>query len=116
MVLDHDAIKKRIYGEFLPLLREDGVNLTEGGHYIVGQNSYTQEMFDQDQAKIEAQTLFCIDDIIKVIGIIKKHMKPRKTYNTKITSYGLKHKFERMSSYISNGNFIMAILWILPTV
>lgn len=110
MDLDHETVKLRIYYEFLPRLRKKGINLNRGGHYIVGQNGYTQEMFDEDQAKTKAKTLFCIEDVIKVVGLINKHMKPRQRYNMKRTSYSLKHKFERMSSYIANGDFILAMM------
>lgn len=110
MDLDHETIKKLIYSNFLPRLRKDGVILTQGGQYTVGLNGYTQYMFDKDQAETKAQTMFCIDDIIKVLGPIKEHMMPKKKYNINITSYGLKHKFERVSSYISNGDFILAMM------
>lgn len=110
MDLDHDTVKLRIYYEFLPRLRKEGVNLTRGGHFVVGHNGYTQEKFEEDQARTKAQTLFRIHDVVKVVGLINQHMKPRKTYNTKTTSYSLKHTFEHMSSYISNGDFILAMM------
>lgn len=110
MDLDHETVKLRIYYEFLPRLRKKGINLNRGGHFVVGQNGYTQENFEEDRAQTKAKTLFRIKDVIKVVGLINKHMKPRQTYNTKRTSYSLKHKFEHMSSYIANGDFILAMM------
>lgn len=112
MDLTPKTIKHRVYHEFLPSLRKNRVNLTYGGHYIVGKNGYTQDTFDAYQTRIESETEFDIDQIIKVVPLILKHMKPRKTYNrNSYDSYGLKGVFERMqSSYISNGNFILAMM------
>ena len=112
MDLTPKTIKHRVYHEFLPSLRKNRVNLTYGGHYIVGGNGYTQEKFDADQADIKAETEFDINQIIKVVPLILKHMAPQPTYNrNSYDSYGLKGVFESMqSSYLSNGNFILAMM------
>lgn len=52
----------------------------------------------------------CLAEIDKCATWINQNISPIQGFNTKHTSYGLKHIAEKECRYISNGSFIVAAL------
>jgi hypothetical protein len=109
---NEENITSLIYKRCLPWLNTKEIYLIPNGNYNSPQSIKLPELEQQEiREKLDKQTLFNIETIVQLIPKIKEYMIPRKYYNYKISSYGLKHIFERsMHTYCTNGEFILAMM------
>ena len=72
----------------------------------------SKEDYENEMNGVRAELLGaeCLEEINKCAAWINQYISPIQCFNTKRTSYGLKHFAEHRCGYISNGAFIVAAL------
>lgn len=94
-------------------------NITGGGSIYKNDEKRRKEINEYKELSIEARAkTFTIDTIERALEEIPMILDKRVTQNKKVSSYGLKHMLEdyrkqrkvKGDNYISNGEFILAML------
>ena len=112
-----DRLGKDIFSIFYPYYFGCKVldvikKLKKRKQYLTTFGFTNKERFDKDRFEFDLEN---ISDCIKQIPVL---LKPRKSINNKISSYGLKHTVERYRNsikrigYCSNGDLIVAMIML----
>lgn len=104
-----EELKQKIQQK-LDILEKKSIFLTRYGN-ITGWGSIAK-LKVEDYKLMELEEKFDLEAVQRGISLIPILYEKRKTFNFNHSSYGLKHHFEKSpgSQYISNGDFIMAML------
>jgi hypothetical protein len=93
--------------QVVALCEENRIHLSKYGN-CTGQGTLTSiQEYETDKRK---NRLFSVDDVQRIYSAIPRLVAQRKTINKKTGSYGLKHAFEKIIGYCTNGETIMAMI------